>query len=51
MAILEEAVHPVMRSEHTYDMMIKKVKKNDPYHMFDTPHKRISWYFYDGDPC
>ena len=41
MGILEEAGHPVMKSEHTYDMMITNVKKNDPYHMLDTPHNEL----------
>ena len=41
MGILEEAGHPVMKSEYTYDMMIKNVKDNAPYHMLDTPHNEL----------
>ena len=41
MGILEEAGHPVMKSEYTYDMMIKHVKNNDPYHMLGTPHNDL----------
>ena len=41
MAILEESGHPVMRAEYTYDIRIKNIKNNDPYHMLDTPHNEF----------
>ena len=41
MKILEEAGHPVMNAEHTYDIMIKNAKNNDAYHMLDTPHNEL----------
>ena len=41
MKTVEEAGHPVMNAEHTYDIMIKNAKNNDAYHMLDTPHNEL----------
>ena len=30
-----------MNAEHTYDIMVNNVKKNDAYHMLDTPHNEL----------